>query len=197
MGLPWGWPWEILQIINFVINLIPNEEKKRMARDFYFRLVVVFFVMLGVSFLIAFVAILPSYFLSMVKKNEASAKLAMQRSEPMPELDQKTLTEIKGLNSKLNLIENARQNKYSVSQKVINEIIFKKTSDIKITQIIYQNDLSNGKTINVKGDASSRETLLSFRQALEEDANFKKVNLPISNFVKGSHIKFYFNLIPS
>ena len=186
-----GLPWEI-----YMINLIPNEEKKKMAKDFYFRLAVVFFVMFTVSFLIASIAILPAYFLSLVKINEATAKLETQKKEPVLKPDQATLATIKGLSSELNLVESAKKNLYIISQKVIDEIILKKMPDIKINQIVYKNDPFNGKTINIRGTAQSRERLLLFRRALEDDVVFKKVDLPISNFIKGSNIQFYLNLIP-
>jgi len=79
---------------------------------------------------------------------------------------------------------------------VINAILLKKRSDIKITQISYQND-TRGRKIGVTGTAPSREVLLFFRLALESSPAFKSVDLPISNFVKGSNIQFYLNLIPS
>jgi len=68
--------------------------------------------------------------------------------------------------------------------------------NIKITDISYENDSLNGKKISIQGTAPSREVLLSFRQAFENDNTFKQVDLPISNFVKGSNIQFYLSLIP-
>ncbi|KKT01099.1 MAG: hypothetical protein UV76_C0002G0012 [Candidatus Nomurabacteria bacterium GW2011_GWA2_43_15] len=121
----------------------------------------------------------------------------MQKKEPMPLVDQDSLTSVEDLNSKLSTIENAEKNKYLVSQKVINEIIFQKMPDIKISQIFYENNVLNGKKINIRGLAPSRERLLLFRRALEDDITFKKVDLPISNFVKGSNIEFYLSIIPS
>jgi len=180
-----------------MINLIPNQEKKRKVKDFYFRLVVVCFFVLGFCFLVAFVSILPSYFLSSVNKNLVNKKLEMQKNEPVPLIDQNSLATIEGLNKKLSLIEKAEKNKYFVSQKIINEIILKKTSDIKIEQIFYENSISGGKKISIRGVSPSRERLLLFRRALEDDATFKKVDLPISNFVKGSNIEFSLTLIPS
>jgi hypothetical protein len=111
--------------------------------------------------------------------------------------DQQTLETIKGLNKKLALIENAENIKFDISSKVINPILLTKTPDIKITNISYQNDSLKGKKISVEGIAPSREVLLLFRQALEDGMDFKQVDLPISNFVKGSNIKFYLSLIPS
>ena len=180
-----------------MINLIPNQEKKKKVKDFYFRLTVVFFMTMGFCIVVLSVSILPSYFLSSVNKNSASEKLETQKSEPMPLIDQDSLASIIDLNDKLSVIENAEKNKYPISQKIINEIIFQKMPDIKISQIFYENNPTSGKKINIRGLAPSRERLLLFRRALEDDITFKKVDLPISNFVKGSNIEFYLTIIPS
>jgi hypothetical protein len=147
--------------------------------------------------LIASIAILPSYFLSSVEKNSVNVKLELQKKEPVPLLDEDTLKTIEDLKNKLNLIENVPKKEETFSQKVINEIILKKMPNIKIKEISYQNNGNKGKIINVNGIAPNREVLLSFRRALEDDASFSKVDLPISNFVKGTNIRFYLSLIPS
>ena len=180
-----------------MINLIPNQEKKKKVRDFYFRLTTVTVFVLSLVALVALVALLPAYFLSSVKQNLAEAKLGSQNAEPVPLLDQKTEMLIDNLNSRLNLIENAEKNKYLVSLKIINEIIQKKLLTIKITQVLYETDASGGRKASVRGVAQSREELLLFRRALEDDDAWKKVDLPISNFVKGSNIEFSLTLIPS
>lgn len=180
-----------------MINLIPNEEKKKISKNFYFRLIAVSFVMLGIFFIVTSIVILPSYFISSSEEKAINLKLELQNKEPISLPDQDTLIIIKNLENKLGLIENIKKDKTSFSQKIINEIILKKTSGIKITEISYKNDPQTGKKINISGRASSREVLLSFRRALEDNMAFLKVDLPISNFVKGSNIKFYLNLIPS
>lgn len=180
-----------------MINLIPNQEKKKKVKDFYFRLVVVTFFVLSFCVLTGAVALLPAYFISLVNKNLASTKLEMQNKEPVPLVDQGALATMEDLDSKLVLIDSSEKNKYLISQKVINEIILQKIPDIKINQISYENSLSSGKKISVRGVAGSREKLLLFRRALEDSIAFKKVDLPISNFIKGSNIEFSLNLIPS
>lgn len=180
-----------------MINLIPNEDKKQMSRDFYLRLVTLFFVMLSMSLLTASVLILPSYFLSYVEKNTINANLELQKNKLVPLPDQDTLMTVKDLKNELDLVENAKKNQGVFSQKVMNEIISKKTPGIKITGIFYQNDSKTGGRVNISGRASNREILLSFRLALENDAAFSKVDLPISNFVKGSDIEFNLSLTPS
>lgn len=165
-----------------------------MRRGFYYRLTVLFLVTIGVSFLFAFVAILPSYFLSSMKDNIVNAKLETQKNEPVPLLDQQTLSVVKDLNDKLSLVENAEKSKFAVSEKVINAIILKKVLGIKITGISYK---KGDNKINIQGTAPSRETLLLFRESLESSINFKQVDLPISNFVKGSDIQFSLSLSPA
>lgn len=180
-----------------MINLIPNQEKKKMVKDFYLRFAFVCITMLCVSMVIAILGILPAYFFSNSKNKIANDKLELQKNDPMPLFDQQTSDLIKDINSKLSLVENAEKNKFSVSEKIINNIFLKKNSSIKITQISYENTSTNGKKVSIIGVAPSREILLSFRRALEESTSFKNVDLPISNFIKGSNIQFYISLIPA
>ena len=180
-----------------MINLIPNEEKKIMTKDFFFRLAVVFFTVLGFSFWLVLFAVSPSYFLISFKENIINDNLKRQVNEPIPEVSQQTLALVEDLNFKFNFFENISNNKFVVSEKIINEIVLQKMSDIKITQISYENTVTTGKKISIRGTAPSRERLLKFRLALEDNIAFQKVDLPISNFVKGSNIQFFLTLIPS
>ena len=177
-----------------MINLIPIEKKKENAINFYYRLVrVAFFVFSFVVFIAAF-TLLPAYFLSSVKKNISNQKLEAQKAETIPQLDEHTVSILNSLNSKLDLIEKTKDNQNIISDKVIKEVISRKIHGIKITHIFYQNDPANGKSISVSGVAGSREQLLLFRQSFEDNKLFKEVDLPISNFVKGTDIQFYLNL---
>ena len=179
-----------------MINLIPNEEKKKKVKDFYFRLGVVVLILLGCAMTVAAVAIMPAYFLSSVKKNLYNSKLETEKKEVVALFDQRTLDAVNDLKNKLNLVEVATNNKYLVSNNVINQILLKKMPDIKVDGIIYENNSTNGKNINITGTAVSRERLLLFKRALEDDAAFKKVDLPISNFIKGTNIRFSIAIIP-
>lgn len=168
-----------------------------MVKGLYYRLVVLFLVMIGSSLLFASIVMLPAFFLSSMENNIADSKLEAQKREPVPLPAEQTLKTIKDLNNKIALIESAENNKFIVTQKVINTIILKKMSSIKITDISYEASLPPNKKISIQGTAPSREALLLFRKALGDDATFKSVDLPISNFIKGSNIQFYLSLIPA
>jgi hypothetical protein len=178
-----------------MINLIPNEEKKAKVKDFYFRLTVVLFFILGFSAVIASITILPAYFLSAVKKNVAVSKLETKKKESLPPLDQEALTAASDLENKLVIAETNKQRKYVVSQEVVSKILLKKMADIKISEISYTEG-PKGKQISLAGTAPNRERLLMFRKILEDDLSFKEVDLPISNFIRGSNIEFSLTLTP-
>ena len=177
-----------------MINLIPNEKKKEKIRNFYFRFAVVSLSALGSALFIAAIAILPAFILSSVKKNSA-LKLQAETAQS-GSMESQALLEIKDLTTELDLLDKSKKDKYLVSKEVISAIILKKMPDIKITEIAYENNLGEGKKVNLRGRAPSRERLLLFRRALEGDPAFSKVDLPISNFIKGSNIEFYLSLAP-
>lgn len=180
-----------------MINLIPKDRKKLMVRGFYSRLATLFLFMLSLAVFVGSIALLPAYFISSVKKSASDFKLENQKNEKVPLSNEQALTEIKDINSKLSIVENAEKNKFLPSEKVVDEILSKKTSNIKITQILYNNDATQDKKINILGTASSRQALLSFEETLMNDPAFKNVNLPISSFVKDSDIQFNLSLISS
>ncbi|MEK7569465.1 MAG: hypothetical protein AAB500_01055 [Patescibacteria group bacterium] len=185
-----------------MINLIPNQEKKKKVKDFYFRLAVVTFFLLSFTILVASLAMIPAYFLSAAKKDVVFTKLSEESNTPNSALLLETQESIAALTKKLNIVEKVQKNEYRISGKVVNEILGDKISSIKITAILYETPLPKNpgdpnKKVTVQGVATSREELLRFRRALEDNVAFQKVDLPISNFVKGSNIFFSITLTPS
>jgi Tfp pilus assembly protein PilN len=179
-----------------MINLIPNEEKKKMAHSFYFRLAILLILMLSFAISFAALALVPSYIISEAKEKLIEEKLNSQKSEPVPVLDQATSAAIQDLDMKLGLVEGLQSKTFLVSRDIINEILNSQVPNIKITTLFYDSGGVGGKKINISGTANSRETLLLFRRSLESNPAFKSVNLPIENFVKGSDIQFSLNVFP-
>lgn len=177
-----------------MINLIPSQEKKAMKRDFYSRFIATIFVVLGFSMFVATGTVFPSYFSSVIKKNLSNEKLNNQIQEPLPEIDQTAMNLIEEIKVQLSILESNNTEGPVISEKVIKEIISKKTSSIKIKKISYESNPIKGRVVSISGTAPSREELLIFRKALESNPSFKNINLPISNFIKGEDIEFNLTL---
>lgn len=167
-----------------------------MVRDFYLRFVAVLFSAFGFSFLLVLFAMSPSYFLANFQEKLINDSLAKQQNEPVPAASQQALEITRVLDQKLAILDKAKQEKFIVSEKIFNVLVLYKMPDIKITQIFYENTAAGEKKVLIRGSAPSRERLLLFRLALEDSLSFQKVDLPISNFVKGANIEFSINLIP-
>lgn len=179
-----------------MINLIPSEEKKRIIKDFYLRVVVVFLVVFSISIFILNLILIPALSYSSIKKNLSITQLEQQKNNPPVEFAFGAENLVENISKKINIINEAQKDKFLVSDKVINKILLKKTPGIKITEINYNNDITKGKSLDIRGEATTREALLVFKNTLERDTDFKRVDLPISNFIKSTNIQFNLVLIP-
>jgi hypothetical protein len=180
-----------------MINLIPNQEKKRMIKDFYFRLAVVILLAFSLVMAISSIVLLPAYFISSSKKAFYGEILNAEKIKETDKINKEISDLVSRFDAKLSLLESMPEDRFIVSDRIVKEILSKKISNIKITRIFYEDLGVNKKTINIGGTASSRERLVLFRNALQSDPLFKNVELPISSFIKGSNIKFSLTLTPS
>ncbi len=196
----WGLPSGILNMI----NLIPNEEKKKMEKDFLCRLAAFSLLMLGSSVLVGLFLLLPSYVLSSIQASSVADKIKLQEAEnAFSESDMNTLQTVETLRKKIAVVEEAEKNKNIFSRTVLDEILSRRTGGIKIIGVYYKNEASTpagkdgrGEIVNVAGTAADREALIRFRESLEAGAAFSKVELPISNLVRASNITFTLTLTP-
>ncbi|MCX6753178.1 MAG: hypothetical protein NTW62_02440 [Candidatus Nomurabacteria bacterium] len=178
-----------------MINLLPTEEKKRILNEYRFRVLTFSFYMIGVCFCIAGIALLPSYFLVSLKENIANQKFIYITSLPVSQPDKETMGVIKDINTKISTINDIETKKFLVLENAFDQVILQKMPDIKIIELGFNINKDGAKEISVRGFAPNRERLLIFRQALESDSSFVKVDLPISNFVKEKNINFNLTLI--
>jgi len=156
-----------------MINLIPSKEKKKMNQEFYYRFVVLFLLMISTAVFIGLVALLPSYFISLSKKSSINKELETQKGTATFETNQKILETIETINRKLDIVENKKNDAFIVSEQAIKNVLVKKIAGIKITRIGYEDNTVKGKKVSISGTAPSREVLLSFRQALEQEPSSK------------------------
>ena len=177
-----------------MINLLPVEKKNKVNAEQKMRVVNAYLYMLGSCFVLALISLLPSYFPAVVKNHISHQKLNDLNNLPVSQLDQETNVVVQDVNSKIALIDTSEQNKFLVLESAINEIMSKKLAGIKISSFDYDKDKVGNKKVIIHGIATNRTELLNFRQALEADKNFSSVDLPISNFAKGSNIDFILNL---
>jgi len=168
-------------------NLLSPKDKKKVKREYLLRLVVLVLLALGLTFLIIFIASIPSYFLSEHKVSVASDRIdflesLIKESQASDSTDELTFT-----NEKIKSLRDSREFDLSGA---IQFVLTKKTSSIKITALSIKTMSDVERELIVKGIAQNRESLISFSDGLKSINRFVDVDLPISNLAKNIDIEF-------
>lgn len=166
------------------INLLPEERKKNLAIEnfnrFLFKIgsVVVFAITLFVFFLGANLFILNIY----KKINETEA--TRNNENEVSFVIQKAKENIDDQHSKTDKLIKEIRNKKSFWE-YLNEINNIMPRDIYYSKIVMDED-----SIKLEGLALNRNSLIDFRNVLEEEDFFSKVDMPISNLTSQENINF-------
>ena len=170
-----------------MINVLPEELKKKLRKEYWIRLASVVVSFLALSSVIAIALVFPSYFFSVEKSNIANSKLeAFNQANPEVATNDlnKSITDI---NSKLALLSPAK-NQALMSDVLFDNLLLNLPKGIALFQISYNEGTT--KTIEVHGKAIDRITLRNFKTSLDNNPNILEANLPISDFLEKSNINF-------
>lgn len=179
-----------------MFSLLPAKEKKKLLKEYKFRLAVVgliFFVALG---LILLVVSLPSYLIAKSKNSEIVGRIeAVKQSTIFSEAD--TLNqELNDAGQKIKSFEdfNSKTRVYEIFAQAISD----KSADIRIKGISFDNRVEGGQEkVVLTGVARTRDALRNFVDKLETNKFFSEVDLPVSNFTKEHDLDFTINIIGS
>lgn len=119
----------------------------------------------------------------MIRSQLASFQKTVAQTADIPPQITAKITQINETSAKILTINTA-----SIQpQEILNAVLKAKPGAVSFS--LYKIDLDTGK-ITLKGRASDRQTLLKFKQSLEENKNFEKVNIPISTLEMEQNIDF-------
>jgi hypothetical protein len=170
-----------------MINLLPENEKALIRKEYHFRVMAVGFGLLlclvGVSILL----LMPAYLSAYYKRQAASGRIAA--------FNNSETTEHKELVQKLRDIKTAATAVAPASEDVLPSnlvgLIMKyKTADNIITEIQYGKNEDGKLKATISGVAKSRQSLVTFTGGLEKDPLIQSVTLPVEDLVKDANIKF-------
>jgi len=191
-------PTSLLKKIK-MINLLLYKNKKRIFREFIFRLIFVWFIFLFVAILISIILVFPSHILSKLKTTEImnQVKVAEISINIKEDKSQAKILDFEKL--KLERLETKDEIKVS---EILNRVIDSKPDDIRIVGFFYEK--VPGKIINkksklsekeaiqlsVRGIADDRNTLIDFVDKLKGEEYFTGIDFPVSNLTKGNSVDF-------
>ncbi len=178
-----------------MFNLLQDSLKSEVKKEYYLRrlIVALFFVLsMEVTFI---VFIFPSWILSNIKQDDNKTRVTEIDISKDDSDSSAVRPLIRLLNNEFSMIDKSLD--YIEILPMLNEILDKKNSSIKITQFSYVSTGSTTATLSIRGTSLTRDSLVKFKSSMDSIEIFKSVDLPISNFAKDKDIDFSMNIVLS
>jgi len=168
-----------------MINLLPDNQKEMVRREYLRRRLIVIEVFFITLSLFATILLIPAYFASEAKfksLKEQAGRLAASETE---KASKEMVAEAAEVKRRIGLLEQ----KVVKAAPFIAAAIAKKDEKVIIRSISYEH---RGETarIDLRGVAQTRDGLLSFVERLKKESEFDAVHSPVSNLVKDRNIEF-------
>lgn len=171
-----------------MFNLLPENLRVDIKKEYFIRKVVLSLIFVIFLQIVFFIFILPSWLISSYKEKEVVAK-GEEMNKYLSSLNvASTTSNIRAINQKLAVIDGALS--YPEMVPLIKNILSKRTSAIKIVDVVYISNGEKSASVSIKGKSETRESLLSFVKSLQDTNLFKSVDLPISNLTKDKNLSF-------
>lgn len=172
-------------------NLLPAAYRKKVTIEYRLRVAVVVFSLILIIAVVGIALLTPSYFLSRSKRDSASEQKAFiersiefRESEISAELLRKTRDRL------VLLADDGNRMSFT---EIIEKLIRDKGIGVAISGISHVR-LGGTGTLTITGEALQRDSLLAFKKALDREASFSSVSLPISDLAKSRDIEFTLTL---
>jgi type IV pilus assembly protein PilM len=176
-----------------VINVLPKQDKRNIKKIYWARFISTLLNILSLMIILTIVLLFPSYFYSKTKESTADQKLALFNQENPSNEIQSLDQMIKDINKNMLFLKEATP-KYQFSENILKEILTLKTEGITYTQISYNKKNADLTTLEIKGKAKDRTALKNFKTTLDNNPDYKKVELPISNFIEKENLDFIISI---
>lgn len=178
-----------------MINLLPPSEKKLLAQEKYWRMVLILEI-LFLLFLLSLILILFSIKIFIAGQLEAQKILLEQREKAIPfsqirDYEKKFIK----LNLSLSKLNSFYQNQTSLTE-ILEKISETLPAGTYLTNLKFnppQKEKEYFAEVSLSGFCPSREILVEFRKNLEAQEEFKEVYFPPSNWVQSTNIYFSTN----
>jgi hypothetical protein len=166
-------------------NLLLEDEKKSMRRDYLVRLLATLLFLLSLSLLIGSVLLLPSFFLVESKKQTLLKETSLEGLKVSLALNPREV--IADAERKIELLADVG-NRERVGA-LLASLLKEKSAGIMLSSITYMREKDVGSFV-VGGVALSRSALVDFSNKLERNSRFTDVQLPVSNLASNRDILF-------
>ena len=162
------------------------QARKKVTREYWFRIGTVWALLVTVAFLISTVFLLPSYVL--LKAHLSAAELEAQTLTDVERDVVNTEVLIKEANFFAGeLAGGAEGEDFTIIVEALDTAL---SSDIELRTFTLVRTEDGVEEMKLSGVAASRDALTLFESTLEADPLFEEASVPISDLVRGSNLPF-------
>ena len=174
-----------------MFNLIPEEKKKKLEKEYTLRLSATATIFLGSICLVALILLIPSYVISNSRLKEAQKKNDALISALSLSNTKSATDVLKTISADSDALKGTLQ--YPALASLIETIATSKPEGIVINSIDFSSG-SSPDTVTLGGVASTRDSLVAFSGLFQSNPLFQNASLPISDFAKDRDIDFSLTL---
>jgi len=191
LGLALG---EFLYVSKPVVNVLPDDDKKIMAKEYWKRFSILLITILAVVMFIFTLLLSPSYFFTASKEKIAEAELDYFNINNKQLTDQDLNSTINDINKKVGLLSAVKPG-YYIYNDVLGILFSKKTEGVTISQVLFNQKSDKSFVIEAHGNAKDRISLRNFKSDMDLNPKVSSVELPISNFLEKTNLSFTMTII--
>lgn len=176
-----------------MFKLLTEEEKQKVAREYFIRRMVVTLFGLILVLVVGIIGLSPSYVLSSAREHEALERVRIMGTAGL-----------KGDEAGLQVwLGETSQRLATLSPKLdvdrpsdfIAKVLDQRIAGVRITGFSWLKE-KDKITLSVNGVASNRQTLVAFENQIDASGHFSNVTLPISDLAKDRNINFQIKFSP-
>lgn len=172
------------------MSLLTENYQKIIKREKILRVSAMLLFLFSLAVLVGLVFILPSYFMLSLSKDSVLSRLRVQEEVLARKKIGQLEEEIKKVNKLVEDYEKNEQRRKSFSGLIARLFKLTPESEIKILDLALKQDKSGVFLLEIKGNASTRESFLRYISTLEVSADFSDVLSPITNLLSDSNVGF-------
>ena len=169
-------------------NLLLEEDRKDIRRDYVLRLGATAAGFLGVFALMSTVFLVPSFALSISKEGSLRERVELLARTTILRSEDPSLLALSDFNGGLQFLSSRQERQ--LTNAVLLRVLEAKPSGVSITRLSFARHLDGSADIAIGGLARTREALLFFERRLRDDTLFSDIVLPVSNLANDKDIEF-------
>ncbi|MEN9649121.1 MAG: hypothetical protein RL094_88 [Candidatus Parcubacteria bacterium] len=173
-----------------MLHLLPEQQKKTVLSEYRKRLSIVTAISLSCIGVVGIMLLIPSYIYSQEHFNEVKKVKTALVDALEKQTGDKTAETVKNITENIAALQPLGSTE--LPSYVIDRVISRASSGIKIMQYAYKLEVNNTLSFLVVGRADTRNDLTQFIKVLQGDPYFEGAKLPLSSFTRERNIDFQF-----